>query len=223
MIRQRFVILDRDGTIIRECHYLSDVDAVELVPAAVPGLRMLREMDLGIVVVTNQSGLGRGHFDHDRLGCIHERMTELLVEEGVHLDRIYFCPHIPKDYCSCRKPEIGMIERAARELHFDPAKSFVIGDKPCDIELGRRVGATTLLVLTGHGKEYAEDPTVGADYVVDDLHAAAQAIRARLTQDALGARLKMSKWRTQTIALAAEAENDAAARPAYEPILIPDN
>jgi len=88
MTRQRFAILDRDGTVIKEKHYLSDPDEVELIPGAAEGLRILREMDLGLVVLTNQSGLGRGYFNQATLDAVHERMTGLLAEEGVRLDGI---------------------------------------------------------------------------------------------------------------------------------------
>lgn len=176
--RRRFVVLDRDGTVIVERHYLSDPDQVELIPGAAGGLRQLRAMGLGLVVITNQSAIGRGFFDEARLEQIHQRLRELLAAEGVQLDGIYFCPHLPDEDCGCRKPRIGLIERAATELDFDPAAAFVIGDKPCDIELGRSVGATTLLVRTGYGASV--EGATPADYVVDGLEEAAPVIRELL-------------------------------------------
>jgi D-glycero-D-manno-heptose 1,7-bisphosphate phosphatase len=222
MIRKRYAILDRDGTIIKECHYLSEPSQVELIPGAAEGIRMLQTMDLGVVAITNQSGVGRGYFSEEKLAEVHDRMNELLAVEGVRLDGIYHCPHLPADVCECRKPSPGMLLQAAKDLSFDPAKSFVVGDKPCDIELGQRVGATTLLVLTGHGMEYVDDPLVGANYVVKDLHAAAQAIRARLTQTALAARLNLARWRAHATLLAAEALDAEANAPA-EPRSVPAN
>jgi D-glycero-D-manno-heptose 1,7-bisphosphate phosphatase len=176
----RFAILDRDGTIIAERHYLSDPEQVELLPGASLGLRQLAQMGLGLVVVTNQSGIGRGFFDRDRLEQIHQRMQDLLAAEGVDLDGIYFCPHIPADACQCRKPRAGLVERAARDLGFDPKESFAIGDKPCDIELGQRVGATTFLVRTGYGAQVAAGNEAQPDYVVDDLSEAQKIIRRLL-------------------------------------------
>lgn len=171
-----FVLLDRDGTIIKECHYLSDPERVELLPGAAEGLLLMQEMGLGLVAVTNQSGIGRGFFDEIRLGEIHQRMRELLAAEGVFLESIYFCPHTPADDCRCRKPHKGLVEMAAKELEFNPEDSFVIGDKSCDIELGQRVGAKTILVRTGYGAEVAVTKTVSPDYVVDNLLEAAWAI-----------------------------------------------
>jgi D-glycero-D-manno-heptose 1,7-bisphosphate phosphatase len=177
------VVLDRDGTINVECQYLSDPDQVELLPGVTDGLRQLHEMGLGLVVITNQSAIGRGFFDEARLGLIHQRLRELLEAEGVYLDGIYFCPHMPEDDCPCRKPRPGLLKLAAQELNLDPQACFVIGDKVCDIELGHRVGATTFLVRTGYGAQVAAKNAVMPDYVVDDVRDAAQVIKRLLTAD----------------------------------------
>ena len=178
--QKRFVLLDRDGTIIKECHYLSDPELVELLPGAAEGLRLMVEMGLGLVGVTNQSAIGRGFFDETRLFQIHQRLRELLELEGVHLEEIYFCPHIPADNCQCRKPRTGLIRSAAKKFGFKPQDSFVIGDKPCDIELGQRVGASTVLVRTGYGAEVAAYKTVNPDFVVENLWEAALAIQGKI-------------------------------------------
>jgi D-glycero-D-manno-heptose 1,7-bisphosphate phosphatase len=177
MKRRQFVVLDRDGTIIVERNYLSDPRQIEFLPGAVRGLRLLLRIGLGLVVATNQSALGRGFFDEAHLDLVHRQLRELLETEGVQLEGIYFCPHTPEDDCSCRKPKPGLIERAAKELDFDLQASFVIGDKPADIEMGQRVRATTFLVRTGYGAEFVGDPTVNPDYVADDLWVAAQTIQ----------------------------------------------
>jgi histidinol-phosphate phosphatase family protein len=176
-IKRKFVVLDRDGTIIEECSYLSDPEQIKLIPGATQALRELREMGFGLVIITNQSGVGRGFFDEARLREIHERMRQMLEAEGVWLDGLYFCPHKPDDGCSCRKPGVSLMEKASTELSFDPQGSIVIGDKSSDIEMGRRVRATTLLVRTGYGAQVATDASLEADYIVDDLRAAVQTIR----------------------------------------------
>lgn len=180
MVRRPFVVLDRDGTMIVERHYLSDPGQVELVPGAARSLRQLRDMGLGLVVITNQSAIGRGFFDEARLALIHQRLRELLGAEGVQLDGIYFCPHTPQDDCLCRKPRTRLLELAAKELDFEPQACFVVGDKACDIELGQRVGATTLLVRTGYGDQVAEEGTATPNYIVSDLLEAAQVIQGIL-------------------------------------------
>lgn len=183
MNRRRFAILDRDGTIIFDRHYLSDPAQVELLPGAVEGMRQLAQMGLGLIAVTNQSGVGRGYFDEVRLAEIHHRLEELLAAEGIYLDDIYYCPHLPQDNCPCRKPLPGLITKAAQDWQFHPPDSFVIGDKPCDIDLGKNVGATTILVKTGYGSEVALSGEVTPDYIVEDLLSAAQAIQQQLAAD----------------------------------------
>lgn len=171
-----FVMLDRDGTLIAERHYLSDPDQVELLPGAVAGLQRLRQLGLGLIMVTNQSGVGRGYFSLARLDEVHERVRKLLGEHQVLLDGIYVCPHVPEDNCACRKPRPGLLVRAAAELGFDPAEGFVIGDKPCDIELGQAVKARTFLVRTGYGAKHEADASTQADHVVDNILDAANII-----------------------------------------------
>lgn len=183
MTQRRFVVLDRDGTINVERQYLSDPSQMELIPRVAGALRQLAEMGLGLVVVTNQSAIGRGFFDEGHLGLIHQRLRELLEAERVYMDGIYVCPHRPENDCSCRKPRPGLLELAARELGFDPQTCFVIGDKACDIELGRGVGATTFLVRTGYGIQVAAENTLTPDYVVDDVWKAAQVIKRLLAED----------------------------------------
>ena len=183
MNQRRWVALDRDGTIIVERHYLSDPRQVELNPGAASGLRMLRGMGLGLVVITNQSGIGRGLFDQARLNMIHKRLCKLLEAEGVHLDGIYYCPHKPEDDCLCRKPRPGLLEQAARELGFAPGACFVVGDKESDIELGRRIGATTLLVRSGYGASVDSGTAVTPDYVAEGLEEVAQTIQSIIASD----------------------------------------
>jgi D-glycero-D-manno-heptose 1,7-bisphosphate phosphatase len=175
-MKRRFVVLDRDGTIIEECEYLSDPQRIKLVPGAAAALRKLRAMGLGLAVVTNQSAIGRGLFSEHRLREIHDRLFQLLESERVDLDGVYYCPHKPEDNCPCRKPEVGLIKKASEELNFDLARSMVIGDKDTDVEMGQRVGATTFLVRTGYGAQMVAEGKNLADYVVDDIAAAAEII-----------------------------------------------
>jgi D-glycero-D-manno-heptose 1,7-bisphosphate phosphatase len=175
--KARFVLLDRDGTIIEECEYLSDPEQLRLLPGVAAALRELRKMGLGLVVITNQSGVGRGYFDQNRLLSVHERLVELLAAEGIQLDGIYVCPHTPDDECSCRKPKTALAERASAELGFDLQACFVIGDKRSDIEMGQNIGAVTLLVRTGYGDRERLESETSPDYVVRDLQSAVRIIR----------------------------------------------
>jgi D-glycero-D-manno-heptose 1,7-bisphosphate phosphatase len=182
----RYVALDRDGTIIAARHYLVDPDEVELLPGAAEGLSRLREMGLGLVVITNQSAIGRGYLDTAGLDLVHQRLASLLAAEGVALDGIYFCPHIPEDTCACRKPNTQLLESAAADLKFDPRQCFVIGDNASDIELGQRAGATTFLVRTGHGERVSQEGTSFPDFTVDGLLEAAGIIQSAVAQEGVG-------------------------------------
>ncbi|MBI4446478.1 MAG: HAD family hydrolase [Acidobacteria bacterium] len=179
---RRFVILDRDGTLNVERNYLSDPAGMELLPGVLEGLRHLRALGLGLLVVTNQSGVGRGFFDLSRLDAIHARLEELLAAGGVRLDGIYWCPHKPEDDCRCRKPKNGLLVQAAEELNFDPRRCFVVGDKPCDIEMGQNLGAVTILVTTGYGSQTWENQATQPDFVAAGLVQAAQLIEHLLKQ-----------------------------------------
>jgi D-glycero-D-manno-heptose 1,7-bisphosphate phosphatase len=171
---RRFVLLDRDGTINVECGYISSSNQVQLLPRAAEALRALRAMGLGLIVVTNQSAIGRGYIDMSRLDEIHRRFRQLLADSGVELDGIYVCPHTAADGCACRKPLPGLVQQAAAEHGFRPADCFVIGDKPSDINLGKAVGATTILVRTGYGAEHEAARATSPDHVANDLFAAAE-------------------------------------------------
>ena len=176
MNHRPYILLDRDGTIIAEKNYLSSVEEIELLPGAVEGLRSLQEAGFGLIVVTNQSGIARGKLTLDTLAEIHAELQRQLAAGGARIDAFYHCPHVPEDHCECRKPAPLLARRAAADFGFDLELSFVIGDKPCDIDLGKNCGARTILVRTGYGRQH-EAAGLAADVVVDDLMEAARYIR----------------------------------------------
>ena len=147
------VFLDRDGTLIRDVGYLRRIDDLEILPKVPEALRLLRAQGFKLVLVTNQSAVARGWLSEEELAAIHAALATALARGGARLDAIYYCPHHPVEgqgayrlHCACRKPDIGMIERAAVELGVDPAVSYVVGDQQTDVELAHRVGATALLI-----------------------------------------------------------------------------
>jgi D-glycero-D-manno-heptose 1,7-bisphosphate phosphatase len=178
-VTQRFALVDRDGTINEERHHLATPEEVALIPGSADALVRLRDLGLGIVVVTNQAEVGRGTLAPADLDRINERLTTLLADQGATVDAIEVCPHRPEDGCDCRKPKPGMALRAAERFGFAPEASVVIGDHLADLGMGRAIGATTILVRTGHGA--GAEPEAGdlADHVADDL-AGAVAIIAGL-------------------------------------------
>lgn len=172
----KFVILDRDGTVIAEKEYLRDPNGVALLPGAREGLSALASNGVKLIIVTNQSGVGRKYFSMADVDAVNTRMTSLLAEAGVMIAQIYVCPHAPIDNCDCRKPRTGMIQKAAHDHGFDPASCWVIGDKAVDVDLGRNVGAKTILVRTGYGADLESKIQNRPDYIADNLADAAEII-----------------------------------------------
>jgi histidinol-phosphate phosphatase family protein len=170
----RPVILDRDGTIVVDAGYLDDPQQLRYLPGAVQGLRRLHRAGHPLVVISNQSGVGRGLFTLERLEAINQRFRAMLAEDGAPLAGLYFCPHSPEAGCDCRKPNTRLIRQAAEALGFELRDAIVIGDKSSDIELGKRVGATTILVASGSGA--SDGKPAHPDYVVRDLLEAAWVI-----------------------------------------------
>jgi D-glycero-D-manno-heptose 1,7-bisphosphate phosphatase len=175
-IYKRFVILDRDGTLIAERNYLSSPDGVELLANTAAGLRRFKELGWGRLIVTNQSGVGRGYFGSDAVDAIHSRMVDLFAQCGAEIDDIYVCPHAPEDDCECRKPKPGLVLRAAGDWGFEPSECVFVGDKACDVDLGRALGGLTILVLTGYGKQHHQDGLARPDFVVRDLNEAVDVV-----------------------------------------------
>jgi histidinol-phosphate phosphatase family protein len=170
------VFLDRDGTLNHDEGYMSDPDRLVLLPGAAEAVAALNAAGVKAVVVTNQSGVGRGLVTREALARVHERLVALLAREGARLDGIYSCLHRPEEGCSCRKPATALALQAARDLGVDAAHSAMIGDKPVDIELGRRLGGRSIVVRSGEGeKTVAELSAVERpDYIARDVYDAVQ-------------------------------------------------
>lgn len=152
MSSSRAVFLDRDGVLTRErSDYVKTPGELEVLPGIGPPLRDLRKMGFRLVVVTNQSVVGRGLATHEELGRIHEKLQSELKRIGCSVDAIYYCPHLPGAGCSCRKPEPGLILRAAKDLGIDVTSSWMIGDKEIDLEAARRAGCRGVRVDTNLG------------------------------------------------------------------------
>jgi D-glycero-D-manno-heptose 1,7-bisphosphate phosphatase len=168
--KNKVVVLDRDGTIVVDRHYLSDPAALEFEPEAEVGLKKMSDMGFRLVVITNQSGIARGFFSLSRLDEIHKKMRQMLQSIGAPLAGIYFCPHGPDDTCDCRKPNLGLMRQASQELGFDMSEAIVIGDKDSDVEFGRRAAAVTMLVAKPYSRSLSGTT---ADYVIENLNQAA--------------------------------------------------
>ena len=166
------VFLDRDGTINLDTGYMSDPEALELLPGAGSAIKELNEHNVLVVVVSNQSAVARGYATEEQVESVNRRLKQLLKAEGAYCDDIFFCPHHPEDSCGCRKPDIGLIEAAKRKLSIIPEQSYMVGDKRSDMELARRVGATAIMVLTGLGEVELNRSETNPDFTAKDLGAA---------------------------------------------------
>ncbi|MGB0630877.1 MAG: D-glycero-alpha-D-manno-heptose-1,7-bisphosphate 7-phosphatase [Alphaproteobacteria bacterium] len=163
------LFLDRDGTVIELVEYLSDPAAVVLVEATLPDIRRANADSHAVVIVTNQSGVGRGYFGWEAFRAVQARLQELLSVAGVSVDATYACPHPPPDAggpdnSRYRKPAPGMLIRAAEDLHLDLSRSCIIGDSVSDLAAGKAAGLPTgILVPDGYGARDAEAVAALAD------------------------------------------------------------
>ena len=149
---RRAAFLDRDGTICEEMGYVNHVDRLRIFPFAAAAIRQLNEAQVPVIVVTNQSGVARDIFPESLVHQVHQKMIAELSAGGARVDAIYFCPHKTEDACECRKPNPGLLERAAGDHALDLSASWVVGDRYADLEMGYAAGARGILVMTGYGR-----------------------------------------------------------------------
>jgi len=171
------VFLDRDGTLIEEKVYLSDPHGVVVLPGVGAAMRRLMDAGFQMVVVTNQSGIGRGYYTKADMDRVNQRMLEELAPEGVRVRKIYFAPEAPDEPGRGRKPSPQFLLDARAEFGIDLARSFMVGDKMADLECGWNAGVRqSILVRTGYGAELESKlgPPAERTVVVDDLAAAAE-------------------------------------------------
>ncbi|MDP8162283.1 D-glycero-beta-D-manno-heptose 1,7-bisphosphate 7-phosphatase [Pasteurella skyensis] len=174
-MKQKAIFLDRDGTLNIDYDYVHKIDDFDFIEGVIPTLRKFKEKGYLLVLVTNQSGIGRGIFTEEQFLELTQWFDWSLAEQGIDFDGIYYCPHHPekalgeyKQECDCRKPKPGMFLQAIDELNIDPAQSFIVGDKLSDILAGENAGVKTkVLVRTGH--KLTEKAIAKADYVLDSL------------------------------------------------------
>lgn len=163
---QKAVFIDRDGTLIEEVNFLHKVEELRFFPFTVEAIRLLKENNFLVVVVTNQSGIGRKIFDEAAMHEIHDKIQADLTDE---LNGFYFCPHLPDEGCACRKPNLGMIKAACADFLIDLEHSWMIGDKAIDIQTGFNAKIKTALVLTGYGQKTVENLERKPDVIAENL------------------------------------------------------
>lgn len=175
------VFLDRDGTIVEDTGYLHEISKVKFLPRVSLAIKLLKGNGFKVIIITNQAGVARGYFTEATVQEINSYIQARLAEQAAAIDMIYYCPHhiegVVEEYrqeCYSRKPNPGMIEQAVREMGIDLADSFVIGDKPSDIEAGHRAGCRAILLADGVSANRAGEMTVIPDHTATDLYEAVQ-------------------------------------------------
>jgi heptosyltransferase II len=173
------LFLDRDGVVIRDGDYLRDPRAVALIPGAGAALRKAQAAGFRLIVLTNQSGLGRGYYTFEEFAAVQKRVDALLAADDVYLDGVYYCPHAPDADCHCRKPRPGLLQAAARHYAWEPSRAWMVGDKVSDVLLARHAGLAALLVRTGKGSLSARalDPDLRVPVVADLARAVDHVLR----------------------------------------------
>ncbi len=171
--RRGLVLLDRDGTLIRDVPFLSDPARVELLPGVGEGLAALQEAGFALAIVTNQQGVGLGYATPRQMIAVNQQLFRALGPYGVRIAKVYFCPHTAADQCSCRKPLGGLVQRALRDFRMDAGRTFVVGDLPSDAAAGRSAGCRTVLI----GESAGDCEYRAADFADAARWIAAQAVR----------------------------------------------
>jgi D-sedoheptulose 7-phosphate isomerase len=143
---RKAVFIDRDDTVAKDVPYCPKPEDLKLFPGVGRSIKDLNDAGYLVILVTNQSGVARGYFSLEMLGRIHEKLRADVAKEGGMIDAIYFCPHHPDEKCSCRKPQLGLIQQATQDFDIDIAGSFVIWDSEHDVEMGRKAGCRTFRV-----------------------------------------------------------------------------
>ncbi|MGB9735203.1 MAG: D-glycero-alpha-D-manno-heptose-1,7-bisphosphate 7-phosphatase [bacterium] len=159
-VQNNVIFLDRDGTINVEDGYITKIEQLHLYKETITALKILKELGYKLVIVSNQAGVAKGLLTEATLVEINKALLSMLLQENIFIDGLYYCPHHPeavipeyKKDCECRKPKIGMIKRAERELNINAKGAYMIGDKLTDIELAYNFGGRGILLLTGYGEE----------------------------------------------------------------------
>ncbi|MCK9223704.1 MAG: HAD family hydrolase [Candidatus Muirbacterium halophilum] len=150
----KYVIFDRDGTLIVEKNYLSNPDEVCLIDGVKQGLIILKNLGFEFVVITNQSGIARNYYSIDDCNKVNQRLSDILAKFNVEIKKYYICPHHPdfSGKCNCRKPETGLLEKAIEDFDIDIDNSYFVGDKCSDIICGQRKNIKSVLLMSGYGK-----------------------------------------------------------------------
>jgi len=176
MSKKPAVLIDRDDTIMIDKVHLTDPNGVELFPDSARAVKKLNDSGILVIIITNQSVIGRGLCTHDRLKEIHDRLKEELKKEGARIDDIFYCPHKPEDNCECRKPGNKLLEDAIKKWSIDRKRCFMVGDGCRDILAGKKSGLKTILVRKKDSlnkcepNKFFENLEEAAEYIIKSIY-----------------------------------------------------
>ena len=176
---KKAIFLDRDGTLNKDSGYVHKIEDFELLPGVIEGLKLLQD-EFIFIIITNQSGIGRGYYTVQDFHAFNNLLLTTLSKEGIEIKATYFCPHLKEEDCDCRKPKTKYINTAVSEFNINLQLSWMIGDHPSDINLGTNAGSNTIFLLTGHGMEHyqeLEEKKFNPTIVAEDFLTAAKKIK----------------------------------------------
>ncbi|MFX1390170.1 MAG: D-glycero-alpha-D-manno-heptose-1,7-bisphosphate 7-phosphatase [Promethearchaeota archaeon] len=185
MGKNKVIILDRDGTLIEDKNYSYKIDDFKLLPGVIEGLKLLSN-DFLFLIVTNQSGIGRGYYTVQDFHNYNSHLIKILKKENINILKTYYCPHLKEENCECRKPKTKFITDIIIEFNIDIKRSWMIGDHPSDIEFGERGGCNTIFLTTGHGNKHLdelEQSGIKPSYIFHDFYSAAEKIYEYIQKD----------------------------------------
>jgi D-glycero-D-manno-heptose 1,7-bisphosphate phosphatase len=176
MTSDKAIFLDRDGTLIIEKNYLANPADIAFEKEIIPALQRLQQKGYLLLIVTNQSGIGRGLFSLEDFHQVERSLNDKFARHNIHISKTYFCPHHPTealpDYrkdCSCRKPKPGMLQQGLDDFHLDPQKCFMVGDKLSDVAAGQALGIPGILVQSGYGKLESKNTNILPNFTCETL------------------------------------------------------
>ncbi|MDA0986623.1 MAG: HAD family hydrolase [Bacteroidetes bacterium] len=182
------VFLDRDGTINEEVEYLINPEQLALIPQSAAAIKKFNLLNIPVFVVSNQSAIARGILTENKLEEIHKLLSTMLLKEDAHITKYYYCPHlidgVVNNYaidCNCRKPKLGMLQKAKDEFGINLNSSFIVGDKLADVQTGFNAGMKSILVETGYGIKHKTEAEKYANYVTKNLYEASLIIEKLLS------------------------------------------
>ena len=176
--KRKALVLDRDGTLVEDTMYPHRIEDFKLLPGVIKGLKKLSKQFI-FIIITNQSGIGRGIHTEEDMHNFNKKLVEELKKSNIEIKKVYFCPHTPEQLCECRKPSDKYIKDAEKEFNIDLKNSWAVGDHPHDVEMGIKASCKTVYLLTGHGKGHKDGlkaKSIKPDFIAGDFLEAAEFI-----------------------------------------------